>query len=70
MHVPLLLNPCESAPALTGFVLLELRTGSHKCLACFVRRIFVEVLDEACSQVFSFNLPLGSVLVGVARIRE
>ena len=49
---------------------LELRAGSYKSLTCFVRRIFVEVLDEASSEIFCFLLPLSSVLIGVARIED
>ena len=48
----------------------ELRTGSHECLACLVRGVLIEVLDEAGCEVFCLHFPLSSVFVGVARIKD
>ena len=49
---------------------LQLGTSSNESLTCLVGGVLGEVLDEACSQVLSLNLPLLSRSVSVARIED
>ncbi len=49
---------------------LELGTGGNECFAGFVVFVFLEVLDEACCEIFCFNFPFRGVSVGVARIED
>lgn len=49
---------------------LELRTSSYESLTSLVAFILLEVLDEACSQILCLSIPLRSVLVSVARIKD
>ena len=49
---------------------LELRTCCNECLAGSVVSVFLEVLDETLSEVFSLDFPLFGVSVSVARIKD
>ena len=49
---------------------LELWTSSYESLAEVVSCELAEVLDETCSEVFCFLLPLASARVGVAWVED
>ena len=56
--------------AYDGMPVLELRTSSNQSLAGFVTGELGEVLDEAAGEVLSLLVPLSSVSLGVARVRD
>ena len=50
--------------------LFAFRAGRDKRLAGIVGLIFLEVLDEAGSQVFCLDIPGMSELIGITRIQD
>ena len=56
--------------AYDGMPVLELRTSSNQSLAGFVTGELGEVLDEAAGEVLGLFVPLSSVSVGIARVKD
>ena len=56
--------------AYDGMPVLELRTSSNQSLAGFVAGELGEVLDEAAGEVLGLLVPLSSVSVGIARVKD
>ena len=53
------------------YFILELRASCNESLACFiVLRVFIEVLDEALSEVFCLFFPFSRILVGILRVED
>ena len=64
------LSHCANAIAF-HHAILELRAGGNESLACFiVLRVFIEVLDEALSEVFSLFFPFSRILVSILRVED
>ena len=49
---------------------LQLRTGRYKSLACVVAFVFLKVLDKSSCQILCLLFPLGSVRIGISRIKD
>lgn len=51
-------------------VRLQFRTGSNQSLTGGITFEFREVLDETSGQILSFNFPIGSISISIARIED
>ena len=51
-------------------IVLKLRACRNKSLSSLVALIFRKILDKSSREVFCFFLPLGSVRISVARIKD